>query len=187
MHSRLILPVAFSGLLLLSACSPSHDAPAAAGGPQAAPAEVLDKLLTNAETPVISAAEAMPAEKFNFAPSPKIGTFSGVRTFAQEINHVSAANYDLFRDWGVPGGKDPKAVEALTDRDQILDTLKDSFKYAHKAIATITPENAFQGSSAVAKTHLSTAVLAIAHPNDHYGQMVEYLRMNGIVPPASRK
>ena len=68
--------------------------------------------------------------------------------------------------------------------------LKDSFDYLHKALATIDETNILGqvqspfGSNKVSRMGLS--LIATSHPFDHYGQMVEYLRMNGIVPPASR-
>ena len=68
--------------------------------------------------------------------------------------------------------------------------LKDSFEYVHKAIATINEKNLVRtvkspfGEGSVSRLGLATSVAA--HGFDHYGQMVEYLRMNGIVPPASR-
>ena len=69
--------------------------------------------------------------------------------------------------------------------------LKDSFAYAHKAMATInesnvlTPPKGPLGDRPTTRLAMATSVLS--HPFDHYGQMVVYLRMNGIIPPASRK
>ena len=76
------------------------------------------------------------------------------------------------------------SIEKLTTKAEILKALKDSFAKGHSFVDTITPENAF-----IMTTHDTRAGMAafgIAHFMDHYGQMVEYLRMNGIVPPASR-
>ena len=151
------------------------------------PSQVFDKLLSSEEHEFVEAAEAMPADKFNFAPATSMGKFDGVRTFAQEIKHVTEANYGMFRGFNVPGGKTRADIEKLTSRDEILAALKESFQYAHTAIATITPENAFAAMGTNGGTRAGTAAAAIAHPDDHYGQMVEYLRMNGIIPPASRK
>ncbi len=158
----------------------------AAGGSMVAPAQVFNKLLSNEESEFVAAAEAMPADKFNFAPTGS-GKFDGVRTYAQEIKHVTEANYAFFRGFGVSGGKSRGDIESLSDRDQILAALRQSFQYAHSAIATITAANAFTAMDGNGTTRAGLAVQSISHPQDHYGQMVEYLRMNGIIPPASRR
>lgn len=166
-----------------------------AGAPAAtpttiAPAESLNALLSLMESEVVSAAEAMPAGKYDFAPSTSIGLYTGVRSYAAQVKHLAEANYYYFGKLGVPGAVDAKTIEALKSKDEIVKALKDSYAFAHSAIGTITPENAFLsvagGPPAWKLTRASTAAFAIAHSMDHYGQMVEYLRMNGIVPPASR-
>ncbi len=188
MHLRTALAtIVFAGTFLLPgaalALAPGDVQP----GKTVAPAQLFGALLADEAKEFIGAAEAMPADKFDFAPPPTAGKFDGVRTFSAEIKHVTAANYGLFRGFNVPGAKTRAELDAVTGRDQILQTLKDSFQYAQTAITTITPENAFVVMDAKGGTRAGAAVSAIAHPQDHYGQMVEYLRMNGIVPPASRK
>ena len=162
-------------------------APDAQVGTKVAPAQIFTGMLQDEAKEFIGAAEAMPADKFNFAPPAGAGKFDGVRTFAAEVKHVTEANYGLFRGFNVPGAKSRDEIEKLTDRDQILAALKDSFNYADKALGTITAENAFVAMDAHGTTRAAVAIHAVSHPQDHYGQMVEYLRMNGIVPPASRK
>ena len=82
-----------------------------------------------------------------------------------------------------------KRIAKLTSKDDVVKALKDSYAFAQQAVATITPENAFDKMAPVdgTDTRASIAAFALAHTNDHYGQMVVYLRLNGIVPPASRK
>jgi hypothetical protein len=65
--------------------------------------------------------------------------------------------------------------------------LKDSFALGHKAAAALTPQNMLQPGANSKSPRLFLATFAVAHAYDHYGQMVEYLRMNGIVPPDSRQ
>jgi uncharacterized damage-inducible protein DinB len=79
-------------------------------------------------------------------------------------------------------------IESLTSKDDAVAVLAKSFAFGHRAIATITPANAFLTIKAVdgMQTRVSLAAFAVAHGYDHYGQMVEYLRMNGIVPPGSK-
>ncbi len=156
-------------------------------GAAVAPSQVFDKLLSSEEKEIVDAAEAMPADKFNFAPSSSMGTYDGVKTFSAQVKHLASANYGMFHSFNVPGGKSRAELDKLNSRDEILAALKDSYKYAHTAIATITPANAFTDMDGKGGTRAGTAAYAMVHANDHYGQMVEYLRMNGIIPPASRK
>jgi hypothetical protein len=165
-------------------------APAAAPAIQA-PGDSLNALLGLLQQEVVGAAEAMPADKYDFAPPTTMGEFKGVRTFAQQVKHLAQANYEFFQGWTVPGATavDPKTIDALTTKDDIVKALKDSYTYAHAAIGTITPDNAFivMGKPPRTATRVFLASFCLAHSQDHYGQMVEYLRMNGIIPPASRQ
>jgi uncharacterized damage-inducible protein DinB len=152
-------------------------------------AESLNALLSIMESEVVSAAEAMPADKYDFAPPTSMGLYTGVRSFSAQVKHLAESNYSFFGGFGVPGAVDAKTIEALKTKDDIVKALKDSYTYAHAAVSTITTENAFfsvPGPPQWKMTRASAAAFAMAHSMDHYGQMVEYLRMNGIVPPASR-
>jgi uncharacterized damage-inducible protein DinB len=159
------------------------------------PAKALDKMLTGLEKEFVGVAEAMPADKYNFAPSAdyfKSGAttdFKGVRTFGEQVAHVTQANYHYFSGFAAaPPMVDVAAIGKMTSKDDLVKALKDSFAYGHAAIATITAQNAFQVSNP--KNPATPAMLAagaVAHAFDHYGQLVEYLRMNGIVPPASAR
>jgi uncharacterized damage-inducible protein DinB len=143
----------------------------------------------------LAAAEAMPEEKFNFTPeSLNIpgSQLNGVRTFAMQVKHVAADNFSI---WAPLTGKPepaginaPAGPEQMKSRAEILKFLQDSMAYSHKAVTGLTAENALQMVEFRGKkmTRLSLAVLALTHMNDHYGQIVEYLRLSGIVPPASR-
>jgi hypothetical protein len=155
-------------------------------------AMVLDRSLSNVEHEVVPAAEAMPEDKFNFAPTQ--GEFKTVRTFAQQVKHIAAANYALGA--GILAEKPPLDLEGengpakFTSKADVVQFLKDSFTYLHKAMNSIDENNVLGqvpspfGPNKVSR--LGLAVGAISHPFDHYGQMVEYLRMNNIIPPASR-
>ncbi len=161
---------------------------APAAGP-IAPADTLLAVFNLMRDEVIGAADAMPADKYDFAPGCS-GDFKGVRTFGEQVRHVAQANYSFFRKWGVPGSIDPKTLDSLKTKDELMKALRDSFAFDDAAINTITPENAFQplpGPPEYKLTRVSMVAYAMAHSRDHYGQMVEYLRMNGIIPPASRK
>ncbi len=157
-------------------------------GTAVSPAETYDKVLSIMEQQFVSAAEAMPEDKFNFAPPASLGEFKDVRTFAQQIKHVAESNYYFFggSDYTEAGTKaKSESIERLTTKADILKALKDSFALAHTFVGSITPENAFVMTEH--GTRAGMASFGIAHVMDHYGQLVVYLRMNGIVPPASRK
>lgn len=158
-------------------------------GTPIAPSVSLDALLTLMQREVVSAADAMPADKYDFVPSVPGGDFKDVRSFGSQVKHLAQANYEFFRGWGVAGEVDPKTLEGLKTKDELMKALRDSYTFAHAAVASITPQNAFlsvQGPEVFKGTRASMAAFAMAHSMDHYGQLVVYLRMNGIVPPASR-
>jgi len=141
-------------------------------------------------------AQAMPADKYGFAPTTAIfapsqgAKYDGVRTFAQEISHVTTANYYFAsKILGEKMPVDPKSIQRSDDeRGTPERPAADSFAYAHKALATITAENAYTTIDGVDGLHTRSVVASFisAHGFDHYGQMVEYLRMNGVVPPGSK-
>jgi uncharacterized damage-inducible protein DinB len=155
-----------------------------------APARAQDELLNLFEQEFMGVAKTMPADKYSFAPASTNGAkFDGVRTFGQEVAHVVAANFYFFSKMG--GAKppmDPAGLMKLTTKDELLKAAADSFVYAHQTIATITPANAYVTIEGVDGMHTRATVasFAVAHGYDHYGQMVEYLRMNGLVPPGSK-
>jgi hypothetical protein len=153
-------------------------------------AQVLDRGVAGVEGEFVPAAEAMPEDKYSFAPTN--GEFKGVRTFAQQVKHVAAVNYlvgaAILAAPVEPGGENgPDSVKTKADAVKYL---KDSFTYVHKAVATINESNLLTPIKSPfgegMTTRLGMATLIVGHCFDHYGQMVEYLRMNGIVPPASR-
>jgi len=168
-----------------------------AAGTIATPSRAIDSQLSAIESEMMSAVKAMPAEKFGFAPSAAIFVpaqttqFATVRTFAQQATHVAEANYYFY---GIVSGLKPdvdvSAIEKLTQKEDVVRALAGSFAFAHRAIATLTAANAFEvvkSEEPGFQTRATLAQFGISHANDHYGQMVEYLRMNGIVPPASAK
>ena len=152
------------------------------------PSAAYSQLLKIVSFQVIGAAEAMPADKYDFAPT--TGNFTGVRTFGAEVQHLAQANYFFFSGFGLSGAPSQDQLKNLKGKEELVQALKDSFAYAQKAIDTMTPENAFivtgNGPAGMKMTRATATSFAFAHSMDHYGQMVEYLRDNGIVPPASQ-
>ena len=156
-------------------------------------ASVLDHQFSGVEAELVPAAEAMPADKYSFAPSQ--GEFKGVRSFGAQLKHIASVNYIIGS--AILGTKPPVEMGEGEDgpanvksKEEIVKYLKESFAYAHKAINSITATNLVEPIKApwgkAPTTRLAMAVTAVSHPFDHYGQLVEYLRMNGVIPPASR-
>ena len=159
--------------------------PAAPTASQGAPAQLVDQLLTKVEQNLVPLAEAMPADKYNFAPTN--GTFQGVRTFAGQVKHVIQANYSMFGNAGSTPATMPR-MQDLKTKTQIVQALKDSYVFAHESVATLNGQNALEKIKPIAgiDTRAGVMLYAIIHMNDHFGQMVEYARMNGVVPPSSQ-
>jgi len=154
--------------------------------------QALDLWVTTTEKEVVSAADAMPEEKYSFAPT--AGEFSGVRTFAEQVKHLAAANYQIaaliLGEKPPHSEKNETAPDSVQSKAQTMEYLRGSFLSLHRATAGINERNMLEPAAASPsgqKNRLQWAVDAVAHCYDHYGQMVEYLRMNGIVPPASRR
>jgi hypothetical protein len=164
-----------------------------AAGPSS-PGKVFDQQLSMVEKELVPLAEAMPAEKYNFAPSK--GAFEGVRTFGQQVTHVASVIY--VTSASVLGEKNPSepgpnenGPASLKTKDEMVKYLKDSFAYAHKAMAMLTDKNLTEmvesGFGEGKVPRLSMVTVPVWHSYDHYGQMVVYARMNDIIPPASRR
>lgn len=159
-----------------------------------ASSQVVDCWVTSEEKKLLDVAEAMPADKYAFAPTN--GEYKGTRTFAQQLKHAAADNYILgaaiLRENPPADAGDETGPDSLETKADVIEYVNDSFAYLHKAVANIDDMNAVIEISKISPmprgtaTRLGLAVEALIHGYNHYGQMVEYLRMNGIVPPASR-
>jgi hypothetical protein len=154
----------------------------------------VERLLNYAEKNIVSTAEAMPEDRFYFTPEGlniQGSEFKDVRTFAGQIKHLATDNFAIWSPiTGEPLRADIKDVngpENIKTKADIIKYLKESFALGHKAIGTLTEKNAidmleFRGSRL---PRLDLAFYALTHASEHYGQMVVYLRMCGITPPAS--
>jgi uncharacterized damage-inducible protein DinB len=181
---------------------------AAAPAPQPTAAELSKKETVSSaflrffqyqEYEVRSAAEAMPEEKYSYRPAegkyknekPEYGP-SEMRTFAEQVKHVACANFGFSAEFD--GQKPPDACDLggpspARTRTELLIYLRDSFAAVKKSLGAITAKNMFDpidGPYASPNSRLGLADVVIWHAADHYGQMVLYLRLSGIVPPASR-
>ena len=156
-------------------------------------AETLNSWIMTEEQHVVPAADAMPEDRYSFAPDQKCGEFRGVRTFAQQLKHLAANNYGMaaliLGQQRTAEEANEKGPDSVRTKAEIVEYVKGSFVALQKAVATIDEKNVVQPTASPSqwqKTRLSFAMDAVAHSYDHYGQLVEYLRMNGIVPPDSR-
>jgi uncharacterized damage-inducible protein DinB len=154
-------------------------------------AESVERSLNPVERAFLSVAEAMPEAKYSFIP--KDGNFAGTRSFAEQVKHVACSQFAFFNE--IEGKTPPANCEQggpskAATKAELLKYLRDSFDYSSKVLATINQKNALDrvdGHYAGPNTRLGMAVTAVWHITDHYGQIVEYLRMNGIVPPLTQK
>jgi uncharacterized damage-inducible protein DinB len=154
-------------------------------------AESVGGTLEFSEGNLLGVAEAMPEDKYSFIP--KMGNFEGVRSFGEQIKHVACAQFAFFNEFEgkqpqpdcEKGGQDPAKTKS-----ELIRYLRSSFDYSNRVLATLTARNALdrvEGRYAGPNTKLGISVVAVWHITDHFGQLVEYLRMNGIVPPVTQK
>jgi uncharacterized damage-inducible protein DinB len=180
----------FTALALLSLCGSL----ASAQGTPPTLSQLFDRQLAMAESDLVPLMEAMPAEKFAFAP--KEGAFEKVRTFQQQATHTTAVLYAVCSS--VLAEKNPTDMgtgengpASIKTKEDAVKYAKDAFGYCKKAFATLTNDNFMQmvpspwGDGKTPRANMVS--VALWHTFDHYGQMVVYARMNGVVPPASKQ
>jgi len=190
--------LSFAAASVFAQAAKSPPAAGASASPSTPPtiASAIDREISLVEKEVVEAAEAMPEDKFDFSPE-KLNLpgsdYKGVRTFGEQLKHIAASNYLIWSP--ITGEKPPDTVndgkgpDNMKAKAEIIKFVKDSFTFGHKSVATLKSANLVEpitSRSGRQTTRLFQATFAAAHCFDHYGQMIEYLRMNGIVPPASR-
>jgi len=189
--ARTLLAVAAATVFLAA-----FAAPACAQQDQAIPKDIaasIAGILSYTESQFLSVAEAMPAEKYSYIPSAPGGKFDGVRSFAEQVKHVACANVAFFNE--IEGKTPPEHCEKggsapAQTKAELLKYLRDSFDYGNKVLATINASNQMdrvEGPYGGPNTKLGMATIAVWHVADHYGQVVYYLRLNGMVPPPTQK
>jgi uncharacterized damage-inducible protein DinB len=182
-----LTPVAKSKMLQESASKP-------AAQQDEVPKSIADSISGTfqfAEGNFLGVAEAMPDDKYSFVPT--AGKFDDVRSFGEQVKHVACAQFAFFNEFEgkkPPEGCEKGGHEPAKTKPELIKYLKDSFDYSNRVLATLTTQNALErveGRYAGPNTKLGISVVAVWHITDHYGQLVEYLRMNGIVPPMTQK
>lgn len=163
-------------------------APAFAQQPATPPANpmatVFQRSFTSVADFIVRAAEQMPADKYGYKAT------ADVRSFGEEIGHVADAHY-LFcariRNEANPSTQ--KIEGGLTGKDELVAKLKESVAYcagAYNAATDATLAEPFQLPQGRFGTKIGPIANNIAHDNEHYGKIVTYLRLNGLVPPSSQ-
>lgn len=150
--------------------------------------EVFDRSIDGPERATLALAERMPESGYSFVPAQ--GEFKGVRTFAQLAKHIAVANYQmgaaLLREKvPIEPGPHNNGPDSLRSKADVVKFLRESFVYLHKGITTVNEHNLMEVVELPEDgraPRLSVVTAAISHPWDIYGQMIEYLRLNGIDP-----
>jgi hypothetical protein len=154
-----------------------------------APKDVLLKQVADIEKLLTGIATEMPADKYDFVPT--TGAFRGVRSFAKQIKHAASVHHlvaaTLLGETVTSDMADERGPDDVKTRDEVLTYLAGSFAALRRAVETVTEENAFASIKGVfgsaPDTRVGLIIVAVSHSSNHYGQVVEYLRMNGLTPP----
>lgn len=189
--------IAVMVLICCTTCTVSFAQSSSQSSSTAAPtiASVLDRQLSSIEREIMGSAEAVPADKFDFSPATAnipgdFKTPKPVRTLAEQLKHIGdalEAYSDLIMGQQPPQSNDENGPSSLKTKGDVINYLKTEFAKAHSAINTINSQNVVEPIGPNQRfTRLSLAVNIIGHSNNHYGQIIEYLRMNGIVPVESQ-
>jgi uncharacterized damage-inducible protein DinB len=157
-------------------------------------ASVVDRQLSSIEDEITKAADAVPADKYDFSPATAnipgdFKTPKPVRTMGEQFKHIGdalEAYADLILGEKPPQTDDENGPKNTKTKSDVVNYLKAEFTKAHSAINTINQQNAVEPIGPNGRTRLGLAVAMVGHSNNHYGQIIEYLRMNGMVPSESQ-
>jgi hypothetical protein len=175
---------ALAVLMTVPAALLAQEKPPAQSAPPANPITTSEKALYSfVSAAVVGAAEKMPEENYSFKPTPEI------RSFGQLVGHQADEAY-FFCSQALGEENPVKGIEKTkTSKADLVAALKDGVAYCNKAYGTMTDA---KGSQVVKFFNFDMARLTLfslntAHADEHYGNMVTYLRLKGIVPPTSEK
>lgn len=185
------LPSVFALLVLLIGSSVASAQVAKPTTPPRTVSQEIESWVAASEKDLLGLAEDMHEDKYNFVPT--AGDFRGVRSFAKQLKHVGAVlqliSANLLGEKEAADAADERGPDAARTKAEIIKYLQDSYAYLRKAAAAIDEKNAFEPiKNPFGKTPLTRVSLvnaALVHSANHYGQMVEYLRMNNIKPRGS--
>jgi uncharacterized damage-inducible protein DinB len=185
MATRTLAPAGLTLVLVAASLAAQSPAPPQPRAPQTYPA-FLQAQYASLKRNIIGSAEKMPAEHFAFKPAPEVMTYAGL------LGHIIDVQY-IFCN-AVRGGANPaadRALDKLTDKAALGPAVKEAFAYCDDAFAALTNENALELvtiGTAPNQRHVARAnqlTMVLTHGNEHYGNLVTYMRIHGIVPPSS--
>ena len=132
---------------------------------------------------MVGLAEAIPADKYGWRPS------EGVRSVSEALMHAAAANFYFPTMLGTkpPEGVDLPNLEKITDSEQVVSTLKQSYAHLRAAIEAVSDEQLGDTMKAFGTEMTVAGFLhsAVSHSHEHLGQLIAYARSNNVVPPWS--
>jgi uncharacterized damage-inducible protein DinB len=150
------------------------------------------EMVAGIEKTLTAVAEEMPEDKYEFVPTN--GTFRGVRTFARQLKHAAAVQHlvaaTIMGERVTADMSDERGPDTVKTKAEVQEYLQQSFVALRRAVETVNDTNAFAPFKGpfgeASNTRVGLIVLAVSHSWNHYGQVVPYLRMNGIVPPRTQ-
>ena len=174
----------FAAMVMASVCGTAQEKMQAPATPPANPITVSEKgLYSFMSGAVVKAAEKMPEENYAFKPTPE------VRSFGQLVGHVADANYMFCASASGEANPAKNIEKTKTSKADLVAAVKDAVAYCNAAFDGTTDA---KGSEMVKLFGFNLAKLTLfslntAHTDEHYGNMVTYMRLKGIVPPTSEQ
>jgi len=173
----------FAASMALPVALLAQQAPPAPSTPPANPITASEKgLYSFMSGAVVHAAEKMPEENYSFKPTPD------VRSFGQLVGHEADANYN-FCSLAIGEPNPSKGIEKTkTSKADLVAALKDAVAYCNKAFDKMDDTKGAEITTLFGSMHvarLTVFSLNTAHTDEHYGNMVTYMRLKGLVPPTS--
>ena len=172
----------FAALMAVPVALLGQEKSQAQAAPPANPITASEKVFYSfVSNAVVGAAQKMPEENYSFKPTPE------VRSFGQLVGHVADASY-MFCSQAIGEANPAKDIEKTkTSKAALVAALKGGVEYCNKAFDRMADA---KGSQMVKFFNFDIAKLTLfslnaAHTDEHYGNMVTYLRLKGIVPPTS--
>lgn len=166
--------------LLVVTCLTVPQLWAQSSDPLSAGAKIIYSMAKNN---VLKSAEEMPESSYSFKPT------DSVRTFGQLVGHVADGQYEFCSSVVGDNTKPPEVEKNKTTKADLIEGLKTAFAYCDKAYNSLTDAQAASTVKFFGRDMAKLTVLNFntAHTDEHYGNMVTYLRMKGLVPPSSKK
>lgn len=181
--------IALCCALLAVVVSARQQQPAAPAQPRPLPTLVVEvqTMFNNIKNNMIKAADQFPEDKYSWSPTPEVRTWGGLLSHIIDDNNGSC-----FLLAGEPtaqprldnAGKPTDAGKGLKKTD-IVKLFAESFARCDKAFAAVTPENMLERNGTGNRSKIGALIYNTQHINEHYGNIVTYMRLQGMVPPSS--